>query len=217
MNKLITFLFVLLSVSTFAQKDTNSYYDGLIIEYGQKFFHDHFNGNLKSIKNIESNSLSAETISLTFVSSNIAVSGGFSKTPYLSGYLRFSYVIPKKIVVDSVEQNLKGFNFSFPVYGKNIVLKKNFSMFYTTGIQIGRLKLVDEENRKMKNMTIAPYVGLVAKVNIAKICISFIAQYDYDISSKMWKKQWFHKGQDVHFDGLRQSGLTFSAGVGYAF
>ena len=65
-------------------------------------------------------------------------------------------------------------------------------------------------------MTIAPFVGLVAKVNISKICISFIAQYDYDISSKMWKKQWFHKGQETHIPGIRQSGLTLSAGVGYS-
>jgi hypothetical protein len=222
MNKIVTLLFILISSFSFSQRDTISNFrsDGYVIEYSQKFFNNDFGGNLKSIKNIESNSLSVETISLTYVSDNIAVSGGISRFSYLSGYLRFSYVIPKKIFIDSVEQNLRGFNFTMPFYGKNLVKKKNLSLFYTFGVQVGRLKLVREENeqkQKTKNMTFAPYVGLVAKVNISKVCISFIAQYDYDISSKMWKNQWFHKGQDVHFNGIRQSGLTFSTGVGYAF
>ena len=185
---------------------------GLTIEYGQKFFHNDFNRSLKSIDNIESNQLSVDMISLNFM--NYLYVGRRMK--FIS-YSRFSFILPKQIEIDFVSQKLRGFNMTLPIYGHRLIDKKNFGLFISEGVQIGRLKLVDNEKRKMKNMTIAPYVGLVAKVNISKVCISFIAQYDYDISSKMWKKQWFHKGQDVHFDGLRQSGLTFSAGVGYAF
>ena len=111
---------------------------------------------------------------------------------------------------------LRGFNLNLPVYGHKIIDKKYFGIFISEGIQVGRLKLVNDQKQKMKNMIIAPYVGLVTRLSISKFSLFAIAQYDYDISSKMWKKQWFHKGQDIHIPGIRQSGLTLSAGVGYS-
>ena len=211
MKKILCALFVVSLVSGFSQSDSlkPSYLGGFTLDYGQKFFNDDFNGNLKSINNIESNRLSIETISISVMSSV-----HFAARMKTIGYFRFSYVLPKRVMIDSVSQNIRGFNLTMPLLGQRLIDKKYFGMFLFQGVQFGRLKLVDESNRKMKNMTIAPYVGLMSKINFSKYCLSLSAQYDYDVSSTKWKKQWFHKGQDVSFDGLRQSGLTFSVGIG---
>jgi len=211
MKNSLTILFILVSMSSFSINDSlaNHYLGGLTFGYGQKFFHDDFNGSLKSINAIESNSLPIQTISFSLLTDiNISPSLKFPS------YLRFTYVIPEEVEIDSVSQTLRGFNFNFPLFGHRIVDQKIFGLFISEGIQVGRLKLVDDDNRKMKNMIIAPYVGLVTKFNFSKITITALAQYEFDISSTIWKKQWFHKGQDVQFNGLRQSGLTFSVGIG---
>jgi len=158
--------------------------------------------------------LSFESISFSYISNAIPVQRG-NISSILPGYIKFSYLIPKKMQIDFKEQNLRGFNFTFSVYGHNIIAKKHLSLMLTEGFNLGRLKLVNQEKQKMKNMIIAPFVGLVTRLSISKFSLFAIAQYDYDISSKMWKKQWFHKGQDIHIPGIRQSGLTLSTGVGY--
>ena len=121
MNRIVAFLFILISYCSFSQGDTNfrTYSTGLTIEYGQKFFNDGFNGNLKSISNIESNKLSVEMISVNFM--NYLYVG--KRMKFIS-YSRFAYVLPKKINIDSVSQKLSGFNMALPIFGHRLIDKK---------------------------------------------------------------------------------------------
>ena len=216
MKCLLPLFFVFNLINGFSQKSWNipKYtVTALSIDLNNKFFQDNFDGNLKSINRISQEEFNLESISISYLSNSIPVTRKY----IMAGYMRFSYVLPKKILVDTLEQNLRGFNFTFPFFGQNVISQKNISLFFTEGIQVGRLKLVNNENQKMKNMIFAPYIGLVTRLSISHFSLFASAQYDYDISSKTWKKQWFNNGQDIFIPGIRQSGLTFSLGIGYNF
>lgn len=130
MKKLISLLLIFFSVSSFAQNDTitRTYFGGISINYDQKFFHDDFDNNLKSINKIESNAFPVEIVSINLVN-YLAVSRKF----YYPSNIRFSYIIPKNISIDSVSQKLSGLNLNLPIYGHKVLDNKNAGLFISEG------------------------------------------------------------------------------------
>jgi len=140
-----------------------------------------------------------------------------SQNYQLFGYYLYSFHIPQEITInDTTQQRIRGYNFKFSIAGQGIINRKHYQAFLTEGINTGRLKLINNEREKLKNPIVSPYIGLVLRATFGGFTFFTIAQFDYDLSSKKWKKLWFSDRQKIGVPGLKQHGLTLSFGINYS-
>lgn len=185
---------------------SESFY-GLAFLYGQKYFFDNiqnqlYNSNIRNFTN---------SISIGFI--------GETQTSFMYdyyGYYFFSYNFPKSIIMnDTLNQKLYAYDIRFSLAGQYIIKNKHFHFFLTEGLSFGRMKLVNDNNEKMKNPFFAPYIGLVSGLTFSKFSVLIIAQFDIDLSSTKWKKTFFSDMQEIDIPNVKQSGLNISLGIAY--
>ncbi|MES2286925.1 MAG: hypothetical protein V4547_14640 [Bacteroidota bacterium] len=181
------------------------------ISYEQNYFLEDFQNQLKPLDKISFQK------PCDFVSFGYFGQLSTSRSYSFAAIWTISYLIPSTITInDSVKEKLKGFNYTLSIAGQNIIRKKNIGLFLTEGIKGGRLKLVDEQQKKIKNSLFGPFVGLVLRTTVSYITIFTSGQFCYDISSTKWKPTWFSKGQNLDISTLRQNGFTFTIGISYS-
>lgn len=226
----LTFIFCLIAISTFSQKgtikiskpkppkntaledSTSHLFEMTAISFEQKYFLSNFDKQLKTIKN-RNLMLPCNYLSIGMIE-HFSVSRGYS----FPGYFIFSYLLPTKIELnDSINEKLKGFNLKFSVAGQNVINKKHFEIFFVEGLEVGRLKIVNDKNDKLKNGLLAPYFGIVLRLTISRFTCFAVSQFNYDFSASKWKKTWFSKKQDEQIPGFNQTGMVFSFGIKYRF
>lgn len=196
------------------KKDTvqNHYlFEGATFSYEQTYFLSNFQNQLKNIENIDFNK-----------PCNLISFGYFGQLHTGRSYnfpaiLAFSYLLPSKITInDSVKEKLSGFNFTISVAGQNLIKRKHFGLFITEGIKGGRLKLVEDPQRKMKNSTFGPFAGIVLRTTVSYFTIFTSGQFCYDISSPKWKPTWISKSSSFDISNFSQSCFTFTMGISYS-
>ncbi|HTL82999.1 MAG TPA: hypothetical protein VL651_14900 [Bacteroidia bacterium] len=131
------------------------------------------------------------------------------------GLITFSYLIPDRIIInDSVNEKLRGCSFKFPLTGFYFYYMDHSCAAFTCGLESGRLKLIDEQGRKEKNNLFGPFAAVFVKLKYGRFSLAASAQYCYDLTSRGWKKTWISDAQETSLPFFRQSGVTWTAGIG---
>lgn len=140
----------------------------------------------------------------------------FGRRGTADGHGMYSTIIPKTIRInDSVSSKINGFVFSLAL-GKSLVTKSGaLGIGAYLGVNTGRLRLSGTESLKQKNPFFSPKVGLEPRVLLGKMGISFILEYEYDLSKSGWRKTRFSNGDKLPLNSLRQSGITGLVCIGF--
>ncbi len=195
------------------KKDTvrHNLFESLTFSYGQKYASSNFDSQLKTMSGGKF-SMPCNYFSIGMIGEIIV-----NRRRSYTGIVNFSYLVPTMITInDSVKEKLNGFTYTFSVFGQKIVKKKHFEMFLTEGISMGRLKMTNGNNQKLKNPSFAPFAGLVMRVSFSKFSLFSIAQFDYDISKSSWHRMNKGSSQNITVSPLHQGGYTFSFGINYS-
>jgi hypothetical protein len=128
-----------------------------------------------------------------------------------------AHYLPQEFKVnDSVTGNISGSMFGvslgYDFFKKSEVVGLTFS----AGLNIGRLKLVDNQYLHLKNGMFTPKLSVTLSVHVRKLCLAFNAEYVYDVSNSDWKEKSraSKRSASVPVPGLNQSGFNFSVGLG---
>ncbi len=182
-----------------------------VVSFEQKYFLNSFSNQLKTTEN-RALSLPGNYIAIGTIGYKRILGYKFP------GYYMFSYLIPAKIKLnDALNEKLKGFNLTFSAAGQNVINKNHLEIFFTEGLKLGQLKILNDNNEKLTNNLLAAYLGLAAKLRISRFTIFAVSQFDYNLSSGSWKKAWFSKPQAEQISSFNQNGLIFSVGINYRF
>ncbi len=194
-------------------KNKHHLFELTTFSYEQKYFFSDLDKQFKTIDNNGKMSLPCNYISMSIID-QFDITRSWYNYP---GYFTFSYLIPSTITFnDSIKEKLRGFNLKISFAGQNIIDRNHCAVFFTEGINCGRLKIINEKNEKAKNAIFAPYLGLVVRLTFSRFTLFAVSQVDYDISSSHWKKTWFSKNQENEIPNFKQGGLTFSLGINYS-
>lgn len=219
MVKLIIILTTILTLlfNGIIAQDTNltspktKLYNELVFSFEQKYYTNDFYNQIKTFDN-NGFQKSCNYISIAFMDALTV-----NRKSRFPGFLGFSYLIPSNIITnDSINQRISGYTFMFSFYGQSIISKDKFKAYITSGMNWGRLKLVDEEKRKLKNVKFDPFIGLVINKRFSKFSLYTKAQYDFDIINNDWKKMLYWKKQSNKVNQFNQSGLVVSLGIKFS-
>jgi hypothetical protein len=133
-------------------------------------------------------------------------------------HLIYSQIVPQTIQVkDTIKCKITGFVLGVAC-GKALITKSGlFSTFLYIGFNTGRLRMYGNELVNQKNPFFSPKVGLQPKIKLGRLAISFIIEYEYDISNSNWKRTYFSNNTKTNLNSLRQTGITGQLGIGYVY
>jgi hypothetical protein len=181
--------------------------------YGQKFLaNTAFNGALNDLNEKEIGT------PITFVgiayTSRVLINRGVLNH---DGSMYYTQVVPKKIKInDSINANITGFNFGFTIYGRDLFRKqKNFDVIIGIGANTGRLRFYGNSYVTQKNPYFSPKLLITPRLIFGSFCFQINIDYDYDISSKNWRKTNFSDSPKINLPQTSNSGLTVLVGIGY--
>lgn len=208
--KTIILILILSSITLYGQKDSSSVVSSPDIFYGYRIYSASFYNQLNTVNKISLNR-PLQTI-------GIGLSGYFSSTPKIGwyGHLIYSQVIPQTIFIqDTIKGKITGFVFG-AAFGRALKTKKeNFALLYCLGFNTGRLRMYDNQFLKQRNAFFSPKISIQPKIKIGRLALSFLVEYEYDISKPIWKKTLFSKDYKTQINNLRQTCLTGQIGLGY--
>jgi hypothetical protein len=196
-----------------AQKDTVGYINSVDIYYGSKLYTQSFYNQLNSTKDAKFNA-PVQTVGIGMSSGAISVRAGHS----FFTHAIYNQVIPQSIYLqNNLKGTLTGFVFS-AAYGKAIItIAEKFATYLYIGFNTGRLRIYDNELIRQKNPFFSPKIGLQPKIRFGKMALSFIAEYEYDVSKQGWRRTLFSTTNKTTINNFRQSGFTGQVGIGYVF
>jgi hypothetical protein len=214
MKTLTTILLLSITLSLAAQKDTTSdqTLSSFDIYYGVRPFFGDLYHQLNSTTNF-SFSPPIRTI-------GIGTSGHFimSRASDFYGHFVYNQILPEAIhIQDTIKAKITGFIFSFAYGGAVTTTSGVFAFYFYLGLNTGRLKITGDENLAQKNPFFAPKIGVQPKIKLGRIALTFIFEYDYDISKTSWRRTLFAKVDQVNIAPFRQTALTGQVGLGYLF
>jgi len=186
-----------------AQKRNTESFD---ILYGAKLFNNNFYNQFNTINNYSYNS-PVQMI-------GIGYSGGFAFTRSswldFDGHLSYAQIVPHQLTInDSIKCNINGFVFSASLFGWDFFPKsKYFHLLFSGGFNTGRLRLGGNEWVRQKNPFFSPKLSLQPKIVIGKIILSVRADYEWDISSKNWRRTVFATKDKINLDSFKMDGTT---------
>lgn len=203
---------MLLSISLYGQKDSSSVVNSIDIFYGYRIYSHSFYNQLNTVDRISLNS-PPQTIS-------IGLSGYFSSTPKIGwhGHLIYNQIIPQTIFIqDTIKGKITGFVFG-AAFGRALKTKKeNFALLYCLGFNTGRLRMFNNQLLKQYNPFFSPKISIQPKIKIGCLALSFLFEYEYDITKTSWKKTVFANDNKAKISNLRQTAITGQIGLGYIF
>lgn len=192
----------LAAVAAFGQTRKLESFD---ILYGTKLFKSNFYNQVNTLINYSYSS----PVQLV----GIGYSGGFNVTRGqfdFVGHVSYKQVIPHRLAInDTIKCNINGFVFSACVFGWDFFSKsKIFHLLFSGGFNTGRLRLGGNEWARQKNPFFSPKISLQPKIAIGKIILSVRADYEWDVSSKNWRRTHFATKDKINLDPLKETGAT---------
>ncbi|MFO0356285.1 MAG: hypothetical protein ACK50A_04965 [Sphingobacteriaceae bacterium] len=208
-----TFILILLLKTTLLAQKNQS----IDLVYGYKTFLNDFNNQLNTINNFSFND-PVSTIGFT-LPNGLYLNTAFLNKIYLELDIKLSYnqIIPKIIrIQDTINCSLNGFyatsNFGVDIFRK----KKKFHLIAIIGLDVGRLKIYNNDFINQTNPFIAPKIGLQPKLKFSKVLLTMSLEYSQDLSNFSWTKKGSHNDV-ITLNKLNQSGIVTTIGVGYCF
>ena len=210
-------LFFSLSFGARAQKGEvvpTGHIQSIDLVYGYKSLNSDFYGQFNTLSKSFNSSLPLQLAGISFT-------GTFDQSrgkPY-DGHLTYCQVVPQQIIVqDSLKGNINGFVFGCTSWGFDIFPNSNrFDLQMSVGFNTGRLRITQNELLRQKNPFFSPEVSLHPRIELGKFVLSLRADFEYDISRKNWRRTYFASEDKVNLAGIKQSGLSLLAGIGYTF
>lgn len=213
MRKIVLFIFVLNSNQFFAQGDPGRVNVSGDLIYAQKFYTNSFYDQLSRTNTLTFNTppryiglQQSGTVPLEKLSDR-----------YNSYAFSISQMIPIDIIInDTLKAKLTGCNFGLPLIGYDLLKnQKNIDLIIMTGVNVGRLRIYDNKLVRSKNAYFSPKGTLLLRITFKKIVLSFLGEYDRDISSGKWKKLKIGSENTIGPNSFYQSCYSFSVGLGY--
>ncbi|MDP2385402.1 MAG: hypothetical protein Q8M29_03450 [Bacteroidota bacterium] len=213
MRKIILPIFILSSNLFFAQVDPDRISISSDLIYTQKLYNNSFYDQL-SRTNILTFNTPSRYIGIQQSGTNRFEKG---KEKYGSFALSVSQMIPADITLnDTLKAKLTGCNFGIPLFGYDLFKnQKNIDLIIMTGVNTGRLRIYDNKLVRSKNGYFSPKGTLLLRITIKKIVLSFLGEYDRDISAGKWKKLKYGSENTINPNSFYQSAYSFSIGLGY--
>jgi len=146
----------------------------------------------------------------------------------LSGTFQWVKYLPQVFRInDSLNGKLTGFTIGLTAGHDFFPRAKAIDFILSGGLNLGKMKLIQEQfhylaytnnTLHLKNMLICPKVSVMTKFYLRSFCITFNAEYMYDISSTTWKEKLLSLGKphSVAVAGFRQTGYSLSVHVGWS-
>lgn len=177
--------------------------------FGTKLYENDFYNQLKTLKNFEI----LQPINYFGISGHEYM--GYLSNQY-SGVFYYQ-TIPQNIVLsDSVNCKITGksygIKYGYDFFGwsesKNCIL----SLYLNLGRMV--IKETDSSMFKMKNQFVSPGISIEPRIVFNKITCSIIAEYNYDVSGKSWKRT--SKSNNYFLlDNFNQSGINLIFSIGF--
>jgi len=203
-------ILLLIFIIKFSSPGFSQLYDFPVsVLYGTKTLQNsHFNKQLNSFSNYQfKNAISFVGV---LVSENIA----YGPRGYAKPNIYYGQIIPQLIKLnDTVSNNLTGFQFGLTVIGFGRRMK-NFAFDITPGFNTGRIKLVGEESSQ-KNPFFSPKIAFKPTFYVSRFFLSFIFEYEYDVSKASWKKLGSGSSEVILLDKVSQTGLSVLVNLGF--
>lgn len=211
MRKWVLIFFSMMMMDAVSQEDSviiGSGIEDFDFSYSEHYMLNDLDGELKSIEKIDfGKPLNAIGVSLQ---GPLQV----NRTYTYEGYIGYQFILPTKItVLDTVSQSLSGFSFKMSMAGQRIMYTKKVRMYLTQGLYAGRIKLIDEERKRLKNSNQGLFGGLHVGWKVWVFDIHAFAEFNWDITSSKWKKVWIAKKQDHVLPNWNQSGAQLGMSI----
>jgi hypothetical protein len=182
--KTTTFVILMTFVTVFltAQNNQKHGLNSFDFYYGYRVYSQEFYKQLNTINSIELNK-PLQTV-------GIGTSGYFpvQRMGGFYGHFVYNQIIPQSIKIqDTLTGKISGYIFSFACGRTLIKSLRNFSLNYYIGFNTGRIRLYENPLIREKNYFFSPKVGIQPKIKIGKIGLTFIVEYEYDVTNPNWK------------------------------
>ncbi len=198
------------SFSLFSQKDLSSVVSSADVFYGYRLYSQSFYDQLNTVNKIR--------FDKPLQTTGVGLSGYFSSTAKMGwhGHLIYNQVIPQIIYIqDTIKGKITGFTFG-AAFGRALKTKnESFALLYCLGFNTGRLRMFDNQFLRQRNSFFSPKISIQPKIKIGKLALSFLIEYEYDISNPLWKKTLSASDNQTQISNLRQSCITGQVGLGY--
>ncbi len=195
------------------KKDSIIYrsHESIDIYYGYRIYQNSFYNQLNTLNDAKTNA--PPQIIGVGISGHDHLVGPWALQPIITYYK----IIPTKIYIeDTLNTKLSGFVFGFGL-GKSLATKnKNLSISAYLGFNTGRTTLTKNEFISQKNQFFSPKITIQPKVIIKHVAISFIVEYEYDITNPAWKQTYFDK-KTYLLNTFNQTTATALLSLGYRF
>ena len=186
-------------------------FDQLAFFYGEKYFINDFQSQFKTINSLDYNT------PLNYI--GIAVLGEFNINRWYAypGQLMYTFIIPSVINVnDSIKETTYGFNFKLSLAGQWLVKKRNLRIFLTEGLYAGRLKVIDQDKKRLKNSNQGIFGSLILCVHSGRFSLFAMTELDLDITQSKWQKIWVAKRQNNELPNFNQSAINIALGIRFS-
>jgi hypothetical protein len=190
--------------------EANAQQSSVDLLYGNMLYQKDFLGQLNTLDNYK------QSRPMQYL--GIGTSGGFrvNRKWEFSGNMFAAQYLPQRFHAnDSVTGKISGSLFGVTV-GYDVFRKaKAIDLIFGGGLNLGRLKLVQNDYLHWKNMLITPKLSVIAKVYIGKFSLFAGAEYGYDISGSDWKEKRLasKRHASVPVPAFNQSGFNLSVGL----
>lgn len=208
------FLFVFcFSFSLFSQNTENHHFPVTVL-YGSKFMSQKFNSQFNSTGHFKFNGpVGMAGICLTGWHYN-----GLGNSLSHELDLYYAQVLPADISLnDTISGKTSGFQVGTTLYGYNLVSNKNKKnrVNFSLGFNTGRLKLSNSKSFKATNPFFSPKLVVKPGFGIGQFYLSFILEYEYDVSKSLWKAGKNPSLTQPEISKLRQSGFSAFINIGF--
>jgi hypothetical protein len=193
---------------------TPIYYNQLTLDlyYGNRVYDKSYYGQINSINKIDQK-LPPAIIGFGFSGYN-----HLFKTRIMVFQANYYKLIPSRIMIeDTLNTKFSGYAFGFGLGPSLSTLKRNLNLNLYFGFNSGRTTLSKNDVITQKNQFFSPKVTIQTKFIVKQIALSFIIEYEYDISNPIWRQTIFERKEPHLLKPFNQNCLTGIVSLGYRF
>jgi hypothetical protein len=121
------------------------------------------------------------------------------------------------MIEDTLNTKFSGYAFGFGLGPSLSTLKRNLNLNLYFGFNSGRTTLSKNDVITQKNQFFSPKVTIQTKFIVKQIALSFIIEYEYDISNPIWRQTIFERKEPHLLKPFNQNCLTGIVSLGYRF